>query len=89
MTLCIIGKMPHASGNIDISDTAAVRAKMDFNPSSNEQVTRIKTLVAALYTELEAIAPAGERSEKAREAATAASHIQAGAMFAVSAIFSS
>jgi hypothetical protein len=88
MTMTISGPMPHANGSITISDTAAARAKMDFNPSSNDQVTRIKTLVAALYTELEAIAPAGERSEKAREAATAATHIQSGAMFAVSAIFS-
>lgn len=88
MTLCIIGKMPHASGNIDISETAAARAKLDFNPSANDQVSRIKTLVAALYTELETLTAPGERSEKAREAATAATNIQAGAMFAVSAIFS-
>lgn len=77
-------------GNVvDISDSAAKRARMTFNPSNADRVNRIKALVAALYSECEAvIADAGgegSRGTAQREAATAMTHIQAGAMFAVSA----
>lgn len=89
MTLIISGPMPHASGSVELSETAAKRARLTFNPSGNDRVTRIKTLAAALYTECEAVIKAaggeGSRGTAQREAATAMTHIQAGAMFAVSA----
>jgi len=96
MTLVVTGAMPHANGTVEISESAANRARMSFNPSANPAVDRIKTLAAALYSECELIqAQAKKRSEEAgtigsdatagREAATAMTHIQAGAMFAVSA----
>lgn len=89
MTLVVSGGMPHANGTIDLSESAADRARLTFNPSGNERVNRIKTLAAALYTECEGvIADAGgegSRGTAQREAAAAMTHIQAGAMFAVSA----
>lgn len=89
MTLVVSGSIPHANGSIDISASAAERARISFNPSGNERVNRIKTLVAALYTECEGIIAdaggEGSRGTAQREAATAMTHIQAGAMFAVSA----
>lgn len=102
MTLVVTGAMPHANGSIEISASAAKRARMSFNPSANPRVDRIKTLAAALYTECEVIkdeieaklqAEAGDGNSipgdpvqtAGREAATAMTHIQAGAMFAVSA----
>lgn len=77
-------------GNIvNISDSAAKRARMTFNPSGNDRVNRLKALAAALYSECEAIiaddAGLPKASNAPREAATAMTHIQAGAMFAVSA----
>jgi hypothetical protein len=92
MTLAISGNMPHANGNIDISEVAAKRANMSFNPSKNAQIDRVKTLAAALYTEIEDLCVSfydgsgGDDGTVQREASTAANHIQAGAMFAVSAI---
>lgn len=93
MTLSIHGPMPHANGQIEVTTVAANRARLAFNPSGNDDVTRIKTLVAAIYTELDRI-----RSNKIyetnynteivdiveREFEFAAANIQAGAMFAVS-----
>lgn len=89
MTLTIHGAMPHASGSVEISETAAKRARLSFNPSGNPRVDRIKTLTAALYSELEQVIEdaggEGSRGTAQREAATAATYLQAGAMFAVSA----
>jgi hypothetical protein len=96
MTLCIAGTMPHASGNIGLTESAAKRARLTFNPSGNERVLRLKTLAAAFYTECEAvIAEAKAKSEDggsvgsdavaAREASTAMTNMQTAAMFAVSA----
>lgn len=88
MTLSIHGSMPHANGAIEISEKAAKRARMTFNPSGNERVNRIKTLAAALYTELDEIVAAAHEQGNAtagREAATAATHLQSAAMFGVSA----
>lgn len=69
---------------VGVSADAIARARLKFNPSQLDSVTRIKALAAALYSELETLA--AERHPVAgREAATAMTHIQAGAMFAVSA----
>lgn len=79
------------SVSVVLTPTALKRARLDFNPSGNPQVTRLKMLAAALYSELERIGEAGRDASNpaaptiGREAATAATHIQAGAMFAVSA----
>lgn len=85
MTLTIYGTMPHASGNVEISETAAKRARMTFNPSGNERVNRLKTLAAAFYSECEAVRANTTSAVAWDEAAVAMNHIQAGAMFAVSA----
>lgn len=87
--------------HITLSDAALKRARRSFNPSGNLRVDRLKSLAAAFYTELAAIkqdachavlvehstnAGASERCETVgRLAATAATEIEAGAMFAVSA----
>lgn len=91
MTLSIHGNMPHASGSIELTTEAVERARLSFNPSGNQRVERIKTLTAALYTELqEVVKLAREQKDDTtgREAATAMTHLQAGAMFAVSAVTS-
>lgn len=89
MTLSISGPFPHASGHIELTTEAKDRARMGFNPSAVARVDRIKTLAAALYTECQGIIEdaggEGSRGVAQREAATAMTHIQAGAMFAVSA----
>lgn len=61
---------------------------MTFNPSGNVRVNRIKTLAAALYTELDEIAASARdqgNDTAGREAVTAATHLQSAAMFGVSA----
>jgi len=73
---------------IDITPEAVKRARLDFNPSGRDDVARLKLLAAAFYSELERVAQNGvDPSDTTRqhEAITAATHIQAGAMFAVSA----
>ena len=71
---------------IVLTDPALSRARRAFNPSGSMQVDKLKCLAAAFYTELAHIATqAVGVGEAGREAATAATHIQAGAMFAVSA----
>lgn len=80
-----VPSLPHGN-EVAISDSAAKRARMTFNPSNNDRVNRIKALAAALYSECEAVqVDAGGDPVANREAATAMTHIQAGAMFAVSA----
>lgn len=97
MTFCITSNKPHAQGTLELSDAAIARARLTFHPSGLASVDRIKTLAAALYTELEYVVSnaTAKRADSTvdtewhatvlREAATAATHIQAGAMFAVSA----
>ena len=88
MTLSIHGSMPHADGSIRLTDEAAARARMTFNPSGKPRVDRIKTLAAALYTEMNEVCALARKQGNdiaGREAATAMTHIQSGAMFAVSA----
>lgn len=78
---------------VGVTQEAIKRARLSFNPSGDARVTRIKALVAALYSELQQLnlesvnvtADVGVTTVINREAATAATHIQAGAMFAVSA----
>lgn len=69
---------------VELSETALQRARLNFNPSGLEDVIKVKALVAALYAILEPLT--AERGTQAREAATAMTQLQAGAMFAVSAI---
>lgn len=83
------------SAYIALTEAAMKRARLTFNPSGLQRVAVIKALTAALYTELKALTdeaadPANPRTPAeamtiGREAATAMTHIQAGAMFAVSA----
>jgi hypothetical protein len=84
---------PSATGNISITESAAKRANMSFNPSSDPAIDRIKTLAAALYTEIDIVAIGAigladeeDRIHARREAATAATQLQSAAMFAVQAI---
>lgn len=88
MTLTIHGPMTHASGSVEITTEGAERARLTFNPSGNKRVDRIKTIVAALYSEIGEIAKLAREQKNdvaGREAATAMTQIQSGAMFAVSA----
>ncbi len=81
----------HASGHRDITETAAERANMGFNPANDPVIDEIKTLTAALYSICEGIIKDEECyvSDKAnhakREAATAMTQLQSAAMFAVQA----
>jgi len=67
-----------------LTDEALARARRSFNPSGNQKVDTLKCLAAAFYTELQGMVDS-RHPVAGREAATAATHIQAGAMFAVSA----
>lgn len=78
----LIGGQQYA---VELSEKALERARLAFNPSGLEDVIRVKALVAALYSILEPLV--AERHPVAgREAATAMTEIQGGAMFAVSAM---
>ena len=70
-------------GTTTITDTAAKTVRMGFNPSSIEQVDRIKALAAALVSECENIRDAS--GPGAREAAVAITQLQGASMFAVAA----
>lgn len=70
---------------VTLTDDALARARRSFNPSGNQDVDTLKCLAAAFYTLNNRFAVKTGDGTAAREAATANSHIQAGAMFAVSA----
>lgn len=75
---------------IGVTEEAIMRARVSFNPSSLPNVDNIKALTAGLYSVLERVGE-GQRGNfepdatVGREAATAATQIQLGAMMAVSA----
>lgn len=68
---------------VTISDSAAATVRMRRNPSHAAEVDAIKALAAALISECEALAEAGEPA--AREAKIAITQIQGACMFAVAA----
>lgn len=61
-----------------LTDSACEAVRLSFNPSGIEKVTRIKTLAAALISELETIG-----GDAGREAAIARTHVQSASMFGV------
>lgn len=66
-----------------ISDEAAARVRMGFNPSAKPDVDRIKALIASAMTVCEGIRDAN--GPGAREAAVAITQLQGASMFAVAA----
>lgn len=85
MTVTVTINFPDAQpapSEIQITDAAMRRARLSFNPSGDPRVNRLKALAAAFYSELEDLA---RDPIAGREAATAMTQIQGGAMFAVSA----
>lgn len=92
-TVTIAHHEDSASGSyqIVITDAALTRARFKFNPSQLDNVIRIKALVAALYTELDAMSADGELGNHPKpsllmgDVRNALDDIQSGAMFAVSA----
>ncbi len=70
---------------IMLTDEALKRARRAFNPSGNAEVDKLKCLAAAFYTLLQPVQET-RHPIAGREAATAMTDIQAGAMFAVSAV---
>ena len=83
----------HQSGKPDlavgITEAALKQARYKFNPSSLARVDRIKLLIAALYSEMDAVSSEAVGTEGAAviggEAAVAKTQIQGAAMWAVSA----
>ncbi len=71
--------------HITLTDEALKRARRNFNPSGDERVDAVKCLAAAFYTILQPVQEA-RHPIAGREAATAMTDIQGGAMFAVSAL---
>lgn len=65
----------------DISLTAREAIRLSFNPSGNEQVTRLKTVAAVFITECEAIRNSDPK--KARNAALAITYMEDASMRAV------
>lgn len=78
MTLAIIGG---AQGTIDISPEAADAVRYVFNPSGLDTVSRIKTLTAALITELKNQQVA--KPDASREFAVAITEVQTASMWSV------
>ena len=78
MTFAIIGG---ASATISITDEGAEAVRYKFNPSALAEVERIKTLTAALVTELHAQQVA--RPDAGREYAVAITNVQTASMWAV------
>lgn len=68
--------------DVSISDTAAEAVRLNFNVSGREDVDRIKTLTAALITELEDIR-ARDGGKAGREASAAITNVQTASMWAV------
>lgn len=66
-----------------ITNSAAELVRMGFNPSTLPRVDRLKSLAAALASELEAIRDEGGRG--AREASIALTELQKASMFGVAA----
>lgn len=65
--------------------TGGYRVGVNFNPSGNTMVDKIKAGAANLIDLIQAISPEGERSEAARCAAIACTEIESAAMWAVKA----
>ena len=70
---------------VTLTDSALERARRNFNPSGNSEVDVIKCLAAAFYSVLQPVQET-RHPIAGREAATAMTDIQSGAMFAVSAL---
>ena len=66
-----------------ISNDAAARVRMGFNPSKRVNADRMKALAAAFMTECEIVRDAG--GPGARDAAVAITQMQGASMFAVAA----
>lgn len=63
------------------------RVGVDFNPSNNEAVHRLKEKAADLINDINALIEPRERSEKTRCMNVAMNKIEEGAMWAVKGIF--
>ena len=73
---------------VHVSQKALNAVLFDFNPSSNEKVTRIKALHAALIQEMEDVkSAAGSSPAQLRCAAIAITELEATQMRAVKALF--
>lgn len=69
-----------------ISDTAAKRVRVAFNPSQITEVDKVKRATAALITVMEEVFAKNEDAETRRCAATAMTYLEIGGMMAVKAM---
>ena len=75
------GAVPDAE--VPITNSAADKVRMSFNPSSNEQVDRIKALAAALISECEDVFNQTNVGETKAQATLAMRHVQTASMWSV------
>lgn len=66
---------------LSVRDGAQEAVRLDFNPSANERVTRLKALAAAFLSECDDIA--SEQPNAGRELAVAKTNMQTASMWAV------
>lgn len=69
-----------------ISDSAAKRVRVAFNPSQLTEVDKVKRATAALITACEEVAQGTEDAETRRCAAIAMTYLEIGGMMAVKAM---
>lgn len=78
--------VPHKTLNMPTSQTALNAVLFDFNPSSDDRVTMIKALHAALIYMMEGVRASGDPA-RARCAAIAITELEGTQMRAVKALF--